>query len=304
MHMGYSRHQLLRDLAATIPVSLSKARNTLALLKRLEIVREEDGRIWIAGRNNEEEPWDACLARHTAQMLAERIVDDNAVSCIQSRGTPPRLWLDSMVMPGVTDGLTLWVTEFSVATRDKVGERFWEVAPQFVATLLSSVRYANAKRPRRAVSADQLQDQLAAQAEQGLMAEEWVLKFERARLSDHPLVDQVRRVSSEDVGAGYDIVSFSETGKLRHDLFIEVKSFRGTKRFFWTRNELATAEEFGEEYALYLVDFSEMNSPNYQPHVITGPYWALLESPESGWQVSPTTFECVAPITSDQADAC
>lgn len=96
------------------------------------------------------------------------------------------------------------------------------------------------------------------------------------------------------MAAGYDIASFSSLSTLHHDLFIEVKSFAGAKRFFWTRNEIEIAEEFGEQYALYLVDIGNMREPSYKPQIILGPHSALFLSTASGWSVSPTTYECIA----------
>jgi hypothetical protein len=140
----------------------------------------------------------------------------------------------------------------------------------------------------------QLEAALAAQADHGLEAELWVLDYERRRLPAHPLRDQIRRVSEENVAAGYDIASFSAPSVLHHDTHIEVKSYEGRKRFFWSRNEIETAEALAEAYVLYLVDRAQLGRSGYVPEVIRGPYSGLFLSAESGWSISPTTFECVA----------
>ena len=71
-------------------------------------------------------------------------------------------------------------------------------------------------------------------------------------------------------------MSFSGPNTLHHDLFIEVKSYEGPKRFFWTRNEIATSEDLGESYSLYLIDRSQMHLDEYEPQIIPGPYAALF----------------------------
>ncbi len=116
----------------------------------------------------------------------------------------------------------------------------------------------------------------------------------------HPLLDQIRRISLNDVGAGYDIASFAGSTSLEHDLFIEVKSHGAQKVFHWTRNEIATAREFGESYALYLVDRTRSDVPGYVPHIITGPTPEMFHGPESGWSVEATSFEHTAIATRDR----
>jgi hypothetical protein len=110
----------------------------------------------------------------------------------------------------------------------------------------------------------------------------------------HPLRDQIRLVSKEDVAAGYDIASFATISSLQHDRFVEVKSHGETKLFHWSRNEIATAREFGEDYALYLVDRTKMMELAYEPHVIVGPTPEMFDRPGSGWRVEATSFEHVA----------
>ena len=58
-------------------------------------------------------------------------------------------------------------------------------------------------------------------------AELAVLKFESKRLRNHPhLAKRIGHVSAEDVGAGYDILSFTESanGAEFSDRLIEVKA--------------------------------------------------------------------------------
>src|SRR3546814_14278892 len=93
--------------------------------------------------------------------------------------------------------------------------------------------------------------------------------------------------------SGYDIVSFASVHSIRHNRFIEVKSHGERKVFHWSRNEIATAVEFGEDYALYLVDRDRCEQAGYSPHMITGPTPEMFALPDSGWRVEATSFEHV-----------
>jgi hypothetical protein len=293
--IGRHEESLLQDLAASYPAIWSRGRNTIALLRTMEVIEERDGLISIADASVEPGNWPRALGRLVAESLVKRLTDESLGGCLQADVTTGGLWLDSMMLPGSAEGLPLWVIEFTVATRDRIDSRFWRVSETYQPLFLRGARAANRRNVQRSLSAAELEEKLDRDALHGKEAEEWVLAFEHRRLANHPLIDQVRRISDENVSAGYDIVSFSSLGTLHHDLFIEVKSYGGPKRFFWTRTEIAKAEELGECYSLYLLDRSRMSSADYHPQIIPGPYAALFQSQASGWTISPTTFECVAP---------
>jgi hypothetical protein len=96
----------------------------------------------------------------------------------------------------------------------------------------------------------------AADQQLGQDGELFVLASERDRLrraSRPDLADRVRHVSVEDGdGAGYDILSFDDSGEPLH---IEVKTTRGDDRtpFEITANELRFAEAHPETYQLHRV---------------------------------------------------
>jgi Domain of unknown function (DUF3883) len=290
---GLQENNLLQDLAAFYPPIWSRGRNTITLLRTMAVIKERDGLISIADTSIDD--WPRALGQLVAEILVRKISDENLGGCLQADVRSGGLWLDSMMLPGSEEGLPLWVIEFTVATRERIGSRFWRVSDAYEPLFLRGARAANCRNVQRSMSAAELEEKLDRDALHGKEAEEWVLAFEHRRLANHPLIDQVRRISDENVSAGFDIVSFSSLGTLHHDLFIEVKSYGGPKRFFWTRTEIAKAEELGERYNLYLLDRSRINSADYKPQIIPGPYAALFQSQASGWTISPTTFECVAP---------
>lgn len=94
----------------------------------------------------------------------------------------------------------------------------------------------------------------AANRSLGAAGEEFVLRFERARLlaaGRTGLADQVERVSlSRGDGAGFDVLSFEVSGQER---WIEVKTtaYGSSTPFYVTRNEVTVSREKAEQYHLY-----------------------------------------------------
>jgi len=90
----------------------------------------------------------------------------------------------------------------------------------------------------------------------GRAGEEFVLQVERERLSNagmRQLARKVRWITEEEGdGAGYDILSFDQSGQKR---LIEVKTTNGvaTTPFFLSRNEHATAAARADQWRLYRV---------------------------------------------------
>lgn len=90
----------------------------------------------------------------------------------------------------------------------------------------------------------------------GKAGEEFVLEFERERLTNADRSDLARKVrwiaDEEGDGAGFDILSFDTRGDER---LIEVKTTNGAERtpFYLTRNEKSLAERRGNAFRLYRV---------------------------------------------------
>lgn len=290
---GAAEDQIIRDLAASTPISWARARNTIHKLSGYGVISKlVNHPIRLAIQHIENV--DILIADRVANELIDRLGQEKAWSCVRLDPVNESITIDALTLPAMTDGLGMWLTEFGIAARERAEARYWQVTERHRRAFLSGARNANTSRPRVAKSAQRLAADLARQAEDGKAAEEWVLQYERERLRDHPLCDQIRRVSEDDVGAGYDVLSFSSRSSLQHDLFIEVKSHGIMKLFHWSRNEIATAEEFGEEYALYLVDRTRMSDADYRPHIISAPTPEMFAQPGSGWKVEATSFEHIA----------
>lgn len=122
--------------------------------------------------------------------------------------------------------------------------------------------------------------------ENGLAAEQFVIKIERARLANHPLVDKIKHVAVENTAAGFDILSFDSVEDLNPNRKIEVKSWIDKKIFFLSANEFAVATEAKQNYFLYLVDRKKMNNSGYYPEVIQNPVEKIFQD-EDGWKINP-----------------
>jgi transcriptional regulator with XRE-family HTH domain len=104
----------------------------------------------------------------------------------------------------------------------------------------------------------------------GDLGEKLVLEHEQERLAGTPFADAVNGKISEDMAAGYDILSFKEEGK---PVYIEVKatSYSETAPFYMSRKEyrfLQQCAEDGTEYQLHRV-FDLNENGDHKVHVLT-----------------------------------
>ena len=76
------------------------------------------------------------------------------------------------------------------------------------------------KRATRSMSPEQLALLQQAQSQQGALAEEFVLEFERRRLGGHMFLNLIARISTQSVSAGYDIESFEVLESFVPDRFV------------------------------------------------------------------------------------
>lgn len=139
---------------------------------------------------------------------------------------------------------------------------------------------------RKKFGLEELLKQQEEQSKRGIEAEEFVLRLEQKRLPT--MAKRIKRISDFDVSAGYDIVSFEESGAAHYDRFIEVKSYIGTPHFFWSENEADVAKLLGDRYVLCLVNYAKMKEPGYLPDYIKNPYEAVLQNEE--WYATTSSY--------------
>lgn len=149
--------------------------------------------------------------------------------------------------------------------------------------------FAEYKRKQGAKkSLEQLKKQLEQQELQGETAELFVMEYEKRRLSELDMADNIKRISVIDVAAGYDILSYESGESLEFDRFIEVKSFSGNAHFYWSENEIETAKLYEDRYYIYLIDASLVNTQGYEPTIIKNPAKTILGS--GAWIMNPTSY--------------
>lgn len=101
----------------------------------------------------------------------------------------------------------------------------------------------------------------------GLLGEELVIAYERNRLIElgrTDLAEEIKWISKEDDGTGYDIISF-DIGEFDNvqEKYIEVKSTEenNTNAFYISANELKVMEKLKEQYFIYRVFNVKTNNP-------------------------------------------
>lgn len=146
----------------------------------------------------------------------------------------------------------------------------------------------NLARDLRKLDKASLDYLLEHKSELGRIAEEAVLRYERTRLSNHCGIENIAIISSVDVTAGFDIVSYETSDSKILDRFIEVKSYRGAPHFYISENELEKAENRGKQYYLYLVDRDRIDQQGFKPLIIQDPFNTIFRS--DTWNKSPTNW--------------
>lgn len=144
------------------------------------------------------------------------------------------------------------------------------------------------RKRSRHYTLEQLRKKLEDNAEAGEMAESFVLSYERLRINNMKLNKEIRIISTIDVYAGYDIVSFNTDDSQKYDRFIEVKAISKHNDFYWSSNEIEVARLKGDQYYLYLVNLSQIHQGKYLPQIIRNPAKIIIDS--SDWLVEPQSF--------------
>ena len=121
----------------------------------------------------------------------------------------------------------------------------------------------------------------------GRKAEDFALQFEKNRLpvDMHPAIVCY---ADQDIAMGYDILSFETPESVKPDRYIEVKTYRGHKHFYWSEGEIMVARLMSDRNYLYLIDYDRINEPNYQPEIIRNP--ARLFDHKTQWINQPTRY--------------
>ncbi len=169
--------------------------------------------------------------------------------------------------------LHLFIPDKLVQNQFNINNDYKELFLNVVIPLIESSRHRN-------VTLEELKKKQEIQEQQGKEAEEFVLNFEQSRLKHHINIDNVKRISEDNVNAGYDIQSYQDIRAIIINRFIEVKSFSGNESFYWSKNEIHISRIKEDQYYLYLVDRDKMKKYGYEPIVIQDPYSNILLNEE------------------------
>ena len=147
--------------------------------------------------------------------------------------------------------------------------------------------YRKVIKKKPLVTIEELQEKLRRDIEYGEQAEQFAWKYEVTRLRLAGINKEPLSISSVDVMAGYDMVSYESKLSDRYDRFIEVKAISHSG-FYWSRNEYETAKLKAEKYYLYLVDLKRISNPGYAPQIIQNPAMIIVEN--DGWFVEAESY--------------
>ena len=230
----------------------------------------------ILALKSNEEVIEQLAAMSINRLVEEGIFDTNATGFDAEKG---RLTVKRSAFPLSHAAIRNFLTMTGVLEKEENGEIC-------VAGVYESDWTEQLHNRRKQFTLKQLLKQQEEQSERGLEAEEFVLELERKRLPE--LAQKIKRISDFDVAAGYDIVSYENSGTERYDRFIEVKCYTGSPHFFWSENELDVAKIRANKYILCLVDYLRIGESGYQPEFIRNPYKTIFDSDE--WLVNPSSY--------------
>jgi hypothetical protein len=261
---------------------------TLALLEYLGCIERNNGMVLLTATGVEliqtpnSKRIDYITKHCIVKLIQEGLFDENAFEFDQAIG---KFFIRQHTFPLSMAAIRNYLITTNVIERMETGD--YEINNVYEETMINKVISR-----RKALSLEQLLTQQKKQQEQGLLAEEFVLKYERSRLHKHPYIDKVKRISDLDVAAGFDIVSFRKEDDFIYNKFIEVKSYRGIKHFFWSENEIDVAKLKNESYFLCLVDMDQIHNDNYEPEFIHSPASMIFKDEE--WLISPTSYKFIS----------
>ncbi len=278
---NHSRHsyQLSRDVASKYQIGMDTILNTIYLLVDHELVfKDSDENLHInttllgPGLNNSE----LSLEILSANLLVKDFLDKISTAIVETQEFG--LCIDTNKIPQTHLTITHIYFTLQILEAPK-NDRFWPVSQNYLSFFINFFPTALERfwENDNNMSLDALKKKIENQELAGDRAEVWILKQEKIRLINHPLKDNIVRVSNDNVNAGFDIASFKSQTSFQYDKFIEVKSYSGEPRFFISSNEFSKAKQLGSSYFLVIVDRDRMNDESYEPIQIINPFNTLME---------------------------
>jgi len=271
----------------------SRTHNSLNVLQEMGLLLSSLSGLLTSNMSPSENPREVLrrsILSHYCQLLSSTSID----GAFQLDASGGRLIADRVLLPFRDLGLPYLLVEFGIVLR--TSERAWAVAEDAEPAFLAIISDANSKAVRvRPTTPAQLDAWLAARRAAGELAEAFALTFERKRLDGHRLIEHVRWIAKEDIGAGFDMLSFNDCRSLILDRHIEVKGYSNERAFYWSDCEIAVARQKREKYWLYLIDRSRIDEQGYEPEMVSDPYAYFIEDNPAGWRSEPTSYKFTSP---------
>lgn len=158
----------------------------------------------------------------------------------------------------------------------------------FISLNYESIFYNTLRKKRKKKNQQDLLKELEKERIMGEEGEKFALLFEKDRCNfSIKQLNNIKQISLIDVSAGFDIISYeSENEEERR--YIEVKTYSKEIHFYWSVNEMSSAQLRGEHYYIYLIDYSLIRIPGYQPYIIKNPYKEIGNVHD--WTVLPQSY--------------
>ena len=146
---------------------------------------------------------------------------------------------------------------------------------------------------RTQTNAISFEKMLLRRREIGSQAELITLNYEKKRLDRFPeLKARIEHTSLNDVGAGYDILSYEPPDERTDEVvprYIEVKAVPDENlRFYWSKNEISLARRHGPLYCLYLLPFVNGSFDIATLEIVRDPYHEVFS--DELWSFTPESY--------------
>ena len=282
----------LRYICGDLDYTFSKSFDGIvSLLVFLEIIKVE-GRISLIKKQNYKKIVDdICFLLFNK---LSKIKELHIFISINNLNFHRSILINNSLIPLSFGNLRNLLIDLHFFKKDNLLENFFVVTEKYSNWFNDKGIILIEKSKSKNYSLKQLKKTQEKQAELGLEAEKFVLKFEITSRKNHPNSSKIKMISDDEASAGYDIRSYLGDDSIILDKYIEVKSYSKklstTKKpyFYWSANELETSKVEKENYFLYLVDRDEMSSKEYVPTMIKDPYKNVFKS--DLWEKSPDSW--------------
>ena len=269
----------------TIPkkdfLSIGIPRGAIELLNWLNIVNEADGMLKLA-QFDEQQDHTLLILHSIFRKLAEEKQLHNLLNERSFQTSSDDIYIYNNVIPLRYAAIRDILVSFGLLRRDDISEYQYYISTEHLDWFKEHVTkfIENSQLGNNSHKKFKMNQQ--RQEKFGREAEEFVLEYEKKIRSDHPTSERIRIISDLDVSAGYDIQSYMNNNSCLIDKFIEVKSFAGDPKFYWSAKEVKVAREKRDRYFLYLVDRNVMNVDDYHPDKIQNPASTLFK--DTKWE--------------------